>query len=89
MGLYGRLDRDGLRPNTKTNDEIIMKMMKKKKKMMMRFTRAFTVAELDIGIRVLKNGKAPGLDDIQTELIAVWTQGTRLATSFFQQLYRN
>ena len=33
------------------------------------FTRAFTAAELDIGIRVLKNGKAPGLDDIQTELI--------------------
>ena len=33
------------------------------------FTRAFTPAELDIGIRVLKNGKAPGLDDIQTELV--------------------
>ena len=33
------------------------------------FTRAFTAAELDIGIGVLKNGKAPGLDDIQTELI--------------------
>ena len=33
------------------------------------FTRAVTAAELDIGIRVLKNGKAPGLDDIQTELI--------------------
>ena len=33
------------------------------------FTRAFTAAELDIGIRVLKNGKAPGMDDIQTELI--------------------
>ena len=33
------------------------------------FTRAFTAAELDIGIRVLNNGKAPGLDDIQTELI--------------------
>ena len=33
------------------------------------FTRAFTAAELDIGIRVLKNGKAPGQDDIQTELI--------------------
>ena len=33
------------------------------------FTRAFTAAELNIGIRVLKNGKAPGLDDIQTELI--------------------
>ena len=33
------------------------------------FTRAFTAAELDIGIRLLKNGKAPGLDDIQTELI--------------------
>ena len=33
------------------------------------FTRAFTAAELDIGIRVLKNGKAPGLYDIQTELI--------------------
>ena len=32
-------------------------------------TRAFTAEELDIGIRVLKNGKAPGLDDIQTELI--------------------
>ena len=33
------------------------------------FTRAFTAAELDIGIRVLKNGKAPGEDDTQTELI--------------------
>ena len=33
------------------------------------FTRAFTAAELNIGIRVLKNGKAPGLDDIHTELI--------------------
>ena len=33
------------------------------------FTRAFTAAELNIGIRVLKNGKAPGLDAIQTELI--------------------
>ena len=33
------------------------------------FTRAFTAAELNIGIRVRKNGKAPGLDDIQTELI--------------------
>ena len=33
------------------------------------FTRAFTTAELDIGIRVLTKGKAPGLDDIQTELI--------------------
>ena len=33
------------------------------------FPRAFTAAELDIGIRVLNNGKAPGLDDIQTELI--------------------
>ena len=33
------------------------------------FTRAFTAAELDIGIRVLTNGKTPGLDDIQTELI--------------------
>ena len=33
------------------------------------FTRAFTAAELNIGIRVLKNGKAPGLDDIQMELI--------------------
>ena len=33
------------------------------------FTIPFTTAELDIGIRVLKNGKAPGLDDIQTELI--------------------
>ena len=33
------------------------------------FTRAFTAAELDIGIRVLKNGKALSLDDIQTELI--------------------
>ena len=32
-------------------------------------TRAFTAVELDIGIRLLKNGKAPGLDDIQTELI--------------------
>ena len=33
------------------------------------FTRAFTAAEVNIGITVLKNGKAPGLDDIQTELI--------------------
>ena len=33
------------------------------------FTIASTAAEHDIGIRVLKNGKAPGLDDIQTELI--------------------
>ena len=33
------------------------------------FTRAFTAAELDIGIRVLKKGKSPGLDNIQTELI--------------------
>ena len=33
------------------------------------FTRAFTATELDIDIRVLKNGKAPGLGDIQTELI--------------------
>ena len=33
------------------------------------FTRPFTAAELDIGIRVMKNGKAPSLDDIQTELI--------------------
>ena len=34
------------------------------------FTRAFTAAELDIGIRLLEKGKAPGrLDDIQTELI--------------------
>ena len=33
------------------------------------FTRAFTAEELNIGIRVLENGKAPGLDDIQTELI--------------------
>ena len=49
------------------------------------FTRAFTAAELDIGIRVLKNGKAPGLDDIQTELIKQFGEegGTRLATSFF------
>ena len=30
------------------------------------FTRAFTAEELDIGIRVRKNGKAPGLDDIQS-----------------------
>ena len=30
-----------------------------------RFTRAFTAAELDIGIRVLKTGKAPGVVDIQ------------------------
>ena len=33
------------------------------------FMRAFTAAALDIGIRVLKNGESPGLDDIQTELI--------------------
>ena len=33
------------------------------------FTRAYTEEELDIGIRVLKNDKAPGLDDIQTEPI--------------------
>ena len=33
------------------------------------FTRSFTVAELEDGITALKNGKAPGLDDIQTELI--------------------
>ena len=33
------------------------------------FTRAYTAAELNIGIRVLKNRKAPGLNDIQTELI--------------------
>ena len=33
------------------------------------FTIPFTAAELDIGIRVLKKGIAPGLDDIQTELI--------------------
>ena len=44
--------------------------------------RALTAAELDIGIRVLKNGKALGLDDIQTEPIKR-TQGTRLATSLF------
>ena len=30
------------------------------------FTRAFTAEELDIGIRVLKNGKAPGLDYIRS-----------------------
>ena len=35
MGLYGRLDRDGLRPSTKTDDKIMMKMMTMKKKMMM------------------------------------------------------
>ena len=33
------------------------------------FTRAFTPDELDVGITALKKGKAPGLDDIQTELI--------------------
>ena len=33
------------------------------------FTRSFTAAEVDIGIRVLKNGKAAGLENIQTELI--------------------
>ena len=33
------------------------------------FTTALTAEELDIGTRVLKNDKAPGLDDIQTELI--------------------
>ena len=42
-----------------------------------RFTRAFTAEELDIGIRVLKNGKAPGLDDIQTELIKQFGPNTR------------
>ena len=41
------------------------------------FTIAFTAAELDIGIRVLKNGKAPGLDDIQTELIKQFGPKTR------------
>ena len=45
------------------------------------FTRAFTAAELDIGIRVLKKGKAPGLDDIQTELIKQF--GPRHATGYF------
>ena len=55
------------------------------------FTRAFTAAELNIGIRVLKNGKAPGLDDIQTELIKQFGPKARnyMATSFFQQLYRD
>ncbi|KAI0239735.1 putative RNA-directed DNA polymerase from transposon BS [Lamellibrachia satsuma] len=33
------------------------------------FTRAFTADELDVGITALKKGKAPGLDNIQTELI--------------------
>ncbi|KAI0221448.1 hypothetical protein LSAT2_027204 [Lamellibrachia satsuma] len=33
------------------------------------FTRAFTADELGVGITALKKGKAPGLDDIQTELI--------------------
>ena len=33
------------------------------------FTRAFTADELDVGITALKKGKAPGLDDIQAELI--------------------
>ena len=33
------------------------------------FSRAFTAAELDAGISSLQNGKAPGLDDIETELI--------------------
>ena len=45
------------------------------------FTRAFTAAELDIGITVLKNGKAPGLHDIQTELIKQF--GPRHATGYF------
>ena len=41
------------------------------------FTRPFTAAELDIGIRVLKNGKAPGRDDIQTVLIKQFGPKTR------------
>ena len=48
------------------------------------FTRAFTAAKLDIGIRVLKNGKAPCLDDIQTELIKQFGPKARdFVTSFF------
>ena len=52
------------------------------------FTRAFTAEELDIGITVLKNRKAPGLDDIQTELIKQF--GPRHVTGYFgfQQLYK-
>ena len=52
------------------------------------FTRAFTAAELNIGIRVLKNGKAPGLDDIQTELIKQFgPKACDWLLRFFQQLY--
>ena len=41
------------------------------------FARPFTAVEIHIGIRVLKNGKAPGLDDIQTELIKQFGTKTR------------
>ena len=52
------------------------------------FTRAFTAAELNIGIRVLKNGKTPGLDDIQTQLIKQFGPKVRdWLLRFFQQLY--
>ena len=44
-------------------------------------TRAFTAAELDIGTRVLNNGKTPCLDDIQTELIK--QLDPRHATGYF------
>ena len=50
------------------------------------FPRTFTAAELDIGISVLKNGKAPGLDDTQTELIKQF--GPKARESLLrQQLY--
>ena len=47
------------------------------------FTRAFTATELDDGITALNNGKAAGLDDIQTELIIHISKGTELAVLRF------
>ena len=52
------------------------------------FTRAFTTAELNIDIRVLKNGKAPGLDDIQTELIKQFCFGPN-AHDWLLRLFNN
>ena len=40
VGLYGSLDRDGLRASTKTDDEIMMKMVMMKKKMMIGISTA-------------------------------------------------